>query len=175
VTTGHHSRGLLTISFRPARPSEVEYLRALVVRSMGHWAHPSGYLVEARQLMSLSAEDMRRDEAWVAVVDGAVAGFYRLSRADECAEIEEFHLEPPMIGRGIGRPMFQHATERARAVGARWLVWSTDTNALGFYLRMGGEITGTTPSGIAGGGATHVPAVGSSDAVTLAGAATLTR
>ena len=35
-------------------------------------------------------------------------------------------------------------------MGARWLVWSTDANALGFYLRMGGEITGTEPSGIAG-------------------------
>jgi hypothetical protein len=38
-----------------------------------------------------------------------------------------------MIGRGIGWRMFQHAAERAQAVGARWLVWSTDTNALGFY------------------------------------------
>ena len=139
-----------SISFRRALPSEAGSLRDLIVRSMGHWEHPSGYLVEARQLMSLSAEDLQRDEAWVSVVDGAVAGFYRLSRADECAEIEEFHLEPPVIGRGIGRRMFRHAAERARAVGARWLIWSTDTNALGFYLRMGSEITGTTPSGIAG-------------------------
>jgi GNAT superfamily N-acetyltransferase len=139
-----------SISFRRALPSEAGSLRDLVVRSMGHWDHPSAYLVEARQLMSLSAEDLHRDEAWVAVVDGAVAGFYRLSRADECAEIEEFHLEPPMIGRGIGRRMFQHAVEHARVVGAQWLVWSTDINALGFYLRMGGEITGTEPSGIAG-------------------------
>ena len=46
--------------------------------------------------------------------------------------------------------MFENASERARAVGARWLIWSTDTNALGFYLRRGSEITGTTPSGIAG-------------------------
>jgi GNAT superfamily N-acetyltransferase len=99
--------------------------------------------------MSLSVEDLRRDEAWVVLVDGAVAGFYRLSRAGDLAEIEEFHQESPMIGRGIGRRMFEHAAERARAGGARGS-WSTDSNALGFYLRMGGEITGTTPSGIAG-------------------------
>jgi GNAT superfamily N-acetyltransferase len=117
---------------------------------MRYWDHPRGYLAEARRLMSLSAEDLRRDEAWVLLVDETIAGFYRLSRARERAEIEEFHLEPPMIGRGIGRRMFEHAAERARAGGARWLVWSTDSNALGFYLHMGGEITGTTPSGIAG-------------------------
>jgi GNAT superfamily N-acetyltransferase len=139
-----------SVSFRRALPSEADALRDLVVRSMGHWDHPPGYLAEARRLMSLSADDLRRDEAWVALVDAAVAGFYRLSRANEGAEIEEFHLEPPMIGRGVGRRMFEHAAERARAVGARWLVWSTDSNALGFYLRMGGEITGTTPSGIGG-------------------------
>lgn len=136
--------------FRRALASQAGELRDLIVRSMGHWDHPPGYLVEAGQLMSLSAEDLRRDEAWVTLVDGAVAGFYRLSRADDRCEIEEFHLEPPMIGRGIGRRMFQHAAERARATGARWLVWSTDGNALGFYLRMGGEVTGTEPSGIAG-------------------------
>jgi GNAT superfamily N-acetyltransferase len=139
-----------SMSFRRALPSEAGALRDLVVRSMRYWDHPPGYLAEARRLMSLSAEDLRRDEAWVLLVDDAAAGFYRLSSSDKCAEIEEFHLEPPMIGRGIGRRMFEHAAERARAGGARWLVWSTDANALGFYLRMGGEITGTTPSGIAG-------------------------
>lgn len=139
-----------SISFRRAQASEARALRDLIVRSMRYWDHPPGYLAEARRLMSLSAEDLRRDEAWVLLVDEAVAGFYRLSRAGETAEIEEFHLEPPMIGRGIGRRMFEDAAERARAGGARWLVWSTDSNAFGFYLRMGGEITGTTPSGIAG-------------------------
>ncbi len=139
-----------SVSFRRALPSEADAVRDLIMRSMGHWDRPAEFLLEAGRLMSLSAEDLRRDEAWVAVVDGAVAGFYRLSRADDRFEIEEFHLEPPMIGRGIGRRMFRHATERARAGGGRWLVWTTDSNALGFYLRMGGEITGTEPSGIDG-------------------------
>jgi GNAT superfamily N-acetyltransferase len=117
---------------------------------MGHWDRAPGYLDEAAELMSISAEDLRRDEAWVVLLHDAVAGFYRLSRMDECFEIEEFHLEPAMIGRGIGRRMFEHGTERARAAGARWLEWSTDDKALGFYKRMGGEITGTEPSGIDG-------------------------
>lgn len=139
-----------SVSFRRALPAEAGSLRDLIVRSMGHWDHPPGYLVEARRLMSLSAQDLRRDAAWVVLIDRAVVGFYRLSLTDDRAEIEEFHLEPPIIGRGIGRRMFRHAVAHARAAGARWLVWSTDANALGFYLRMGGEITGTTPSGIAG-------------------------
>lgn len=138
------------VSFRRALPSEAEAARELILRSMGHWDHPPGYLEEAARLSTLSAEDLRRDDAWMVLVDDAVAGFYRLSRADDSAEIEEFHLEPSVIGRGIGRRMFDHAAERAGASGARWLVWSTDAHSLGFYLRMGGEITGTEPSGIDG-------------------------
>ena len=141
----------LDVSFRRARPDEAGAIRELIVRSMGHWDHPPEYLEEARELMGLSGEDLERDEAWMVLADGRVSGFYRLSRAEtSAAEIEEFHLEPPMIGRGIGKRMFEHASERARAIGTRWLVWSTDANALGFYVRMGGEITGTEPSGIEG-------------------------
>lgn len=146
-----HGQQPVEIVFRPPRPGEAAAIRELIVRSMGHWEHPPGYLEEARELMTLSADDLERDEAWVVLADGAVAGFYRLSRANaSAAEIEEFHLEPPMIGRGIGRRMFKHALERARTMGARQLVWSTDANAFGFYLRMGGEVTGSERSGIEG-------------------------
>ena len=126
-------------------------MRDLIVRSMGYWDRPPGYVEEARELMTLSGADLARDDAWVVLVNGAVAGFYRLSRADvSAAEIEEFHLEPPMIGRGVGRRMFEHACDAARGMGVSQLVWSTDANTVGFYARMGGEITGTTPSGIEG-------------------------
>jgi GNAT superfamily N-acetyltransferase len=138
------------VTFRRAMPSEAEAMRDLVMRSMGHWDRPPEYLAAAAELMELSADDLRRDEAWVALAGGAIAGFYRLSRAGDRFEIEEFHVEPPMIGRGIGRAMFAHACERARGAGGRWLVWSTDANALGFYRHLGGEVTGTEPSGIEG-------------------------
>ena len=116
---------------------------------MTHWGHPLTYLEQARDLMSLSAEDLERDEAWVLLVEGAVAGFYRLSHQGDSAEIKEFHLEPRRIGHGLGRRMFEHAVARARQIGARWLTWTTDRNALGFYLRMGAKVTGTEPSSIA--------------------------
>ena len=117
---------------------------------MGYWNHPPEYLAQAAGLMDLNAEDLRRDEAWIAESSGEIAGFYRLSRADVRFEIEEFHLEPPMIGHGIGRQMFEHAVARATNAGGRWLVWSTDANALGFYRHMGGQVAGIEQSGIDG-------------------------
>lgn len=140
-----------TITFRRAHSGEAEAVREIVTRSMAHWDRSPAYLAQARELMSLSAEDLERDESWLVLAGAAVAGFYRISRVGAAvAEIEEFHLEPPMIGRGVGRRMFEHACEQARQMGARELIWSTDGHALGFYLRMGGQVTGTEPSGIAG-------------------------
>ena len=101
--------------------------------------------------MSLDADDLERDESWVVMsAGGELAGFYRLSEENAEAEIEEFHLEPAWIGRGVGRRMFEHAVHQARALGVRWLTWTTEANTLGFYLHMGGEITGLEPSGIEG-------------------------
>ena len=118
---------------------------------MGYWERPPGYLEAARALMGLDADDLERDEAWVATDErGGIAGFYRLSIEGGEAEIEEFHLEPAWIGGGVGRRMFEHAVQRARALGVRWLTWTTEANTLGFYRHMGGEVIGQEPSGIEG-------------------------
>ena len=77
-------------------------------------------------------------------------GFYRISLAGESAEIEEFHLEPDRIGQGFGRMLFEHAVRRAKERGVKRLEWSCDEYPLGFYLAMGGQITGSIPSGVTG-------------------------
>ena len=127
------------LTLRRARPSEATAVRELIARSMGHWDRPPAYLAEAVSLMSLSGEDIQRDEAWV-LDDGAqIVGFVRVSAAGADAEIEELHLEPAWIGRGLGRRLFEWALAAAQTLGADRLIWSTDRYALGFYLAMGGS------------------------------------
>lgn len=81
-----------SVSFRPRWPPKST---RFAISSFGRWGMGSSTRVPCRGPPadeSLGRGDLRRDEAWVTLVDGAVAGFYRLSRAGECAEIEEFHL-----------------------------------------------------------------------------------
>jgi GNAT superfamily N-acetyltransferase len=138
------------MQIRGARGAEVDDLRRLIVESMAYWEHGPAYLAAAQELMSLDADDMARDEAFVLEVDGERAGFCRVSVNGTVAEIEEMHLRPGWIGQGYGRDLFEHAAQRAAARGAHVLRWSTERNALGFYRRMGGRVVGTEPSGIAG-------------------------
>ena len=117
---------------------------------MGHWDRGPAYLAEATALMSLDADDLARDESFVLTVGAEIVGFTRVSLTDRSAEIEELHVRPRWIGHGFGRALFEHVAECARERGADVLRWTVDRYALGFYLRMGGRIIGTEPSGIAG-------------------------
>ena len=124
--------------------------RAIITRSMSVWSRDAAYLAEAVELMSLGAEALERDEAWILEDEGDAIGFYRISLAGESAEIEEFHLEPDRIGQGFGRQMFEHAVGRAKARAVRRLEWSCNEYALGFYVAVGGQVTGSVPSDIEG-------------------------
>ena len=118
---------------------------------MAYWPHDDPYLAQANRLLSLGAEDLERDEAWVLEREGNPAGYYRLTLHGNLAEIEELFLEPEWIGHGIGRKLFEHAVTNARRCGCTRLEWETDANAAGFYLAMGGREIGTRPSGIESG------------------------
>jgi GNAT superfamily N-acetyltransferase len=135
---------------RRARPDEVEALRSLIAESMGHWDRSPAYLAEAISLMSLNADDVARDEAFVLVVGAEIAAFCRVSVTARSAEIEELHVRPHWIGHGYGRALFEHAALRAAQRRATVLRWSTDQHAAGFYEHMGGRSIGFEPSGIAG-------------------------
>jgi GNAT superfamily N-acetyltransferase len=117
---------------------------------MAHWPHDAAYLAEANRLLSLRADDLARDDAWVAEREGTPVGYYRMTRRGASAEIEELFVEPEWIGRGVGRRLFEHAAGTARGGGCERLEWDTDSHAVGFYHAMGGREIGTKPSGIAG-------------------------
>jgi GNAT superfamily N-acetyltransferase len=100
--------------------------------------------------MSLDAAGLERDEAWILEDDRAAIGYYRVSLGRERAEIEELFLEPERIGHGLGRALFEHCVSRVRELGIGRLEWACERDMIGFYTAMGGQITGTSPSGIAG-------------------------
>ena len=74
---------------------------------MAHWDRPAAYLDEARRLMSLSGEDIERDEAWVLDDRVQIVGFLRVSLSGADAEIEE------LISTGVVRSRARAATLRA--------------------------------------------------------------
>jgi GNAT superfamily N-acetyltransferase len=51
---------------------------------------------------------------------------------------------PNAMGKGVGRSLFIHALDRAKALGFRKLEIESDPNAEGFYQRMGAQRVGVS-------------------------------
>jgi ribosomal protein S18 acetylase RimI-like enzyme len=62
---------------------------------------------------------------------------YRLTGEPPEGELEDLWLDPELIGRGMGRRLFEHALRIASELGFDSLVIEADPNAEPFYLAMG--------------------------------------
>jgi GNAT superfamily N-acetyltransferase len=131
---------------RRARPEEAPALRALAHRSKAHWPYSPEFLAAVEPMLQLEPNDVAAQEVWVLELDGVVVGWHRITRHGDRAELEDLWLEPPVIGTGLGRFLFQHAVGVAAKGGATRMEWDADPFAVGFYRAMGGEEIGITPS-----------------------------
>lgn len=74
---------------------------------------------------------------------GRVLGFsVVLAIADGRCELDDLFVEPDRMRRGIGRILVHDVAARARAAGAQYVDVIANPNALGFYSRLGFEVTG---------------------------------
>lgn len=132
----------MTPTVRRARAGESTLLAALGVRSKAHWGYPAAYLTRFARTRGLDEQVLATNEVWVADRDGAACGFCTLLHRADRVVLDDLWVDPPEIGRGTGRLLFEHARARAGAAGARVLEWDADPHAVGFYAHMGATVVG---------------------------------
>jgi L-amino acid N-acyltransferase YncA len=123
-----------------------------------------------------TAEDVARRyfldagvRAWVAEIDGRVAGMYKLvpnhpGLGDHVANAS-FMVAPDAAGRGLGRALAEHCLDEARRAGFRAMqfnfVVSTNVRAVRLWQSLGFRVVGTLP------GAFRHGALGEVDALVM--------
>ena len=136
----------MTPSIRRARPDEAPALRDLAHRSKAHWPYSAEFLAAVEPMLQLDAQDVTEHQVWVLELDGVVTGWHRVTLHGERAELEDLWLEPPVIGTGLGRLLFEHAIGVAEAAEATVMEWDAEPYAEGFYRAMGAEEIGRSRS-----------------------------
>lgn len=142
-----HSEVVTDIRLRPALPAEAPAISELALRSKSHWGYSAEFLDSVRGELTIPPELCDGVRVVIAERDGALLGFHRLSGEPPEGALESLFLDLPAIGTGVGRLLFHDAADRARQLGLSSLVIDADPGAEPFYLHMGAERIGETPSG----------------------------
>lgn len=132
---------------RRARPVEAGPLSELAFRSKAHWGYDDEFMRACRATLEVTTEFMSRADVYVAEVAGRVAGFYSLTPWNADLELYHFFVDPPAMGNGVGRRLWDDAVRRASELGHSRLLIQSDPYAEGFYLKLGAERIGEVPSG----------------------------
>jgi GNAT superfamily N-acetyltransferase len=135
------------IAIRTARPGEGESLSALCVRSKAHWGYDAAFMAKCAAALGVSEAEIAAGHVLVAVdAGGPTIGVASVVPDGETADLDLMFVDPPAIGGGAGRMLFEAAAGLARRLGARRLTILADPNAAAFYERMGARFLRNAPS-----------------------------
>jgi len=135
------------VQVRSAKPGESPNLTALCVRSKAHWGYDAAFMKLSAVTLAVGEDDIAAGRVLVAVDDAnRVIGVACVLPEGETSDLDALFIDPPAIGSGAGRALFDAAVGLARRQGARRMTILADPNAAAFYERMGARYLRNAPS-----------------------------
>ena len=132
---------------RPARAGEGASLTQLCVRSKAHWGYDAAFMERSAATLVVSEADIAAGRVLVAFdAAGRTVGVAGVVPEGETADLDVMFVDPPAIGSGAGRALFEAAVVLARRLGSRRMTILADPNAAAFYERMGARFVRNAPS-----------------------------
>jgi GNAT superfamily N-acetyltransferase len=133
-----------------AKPEDAAALTEIAFAAKRHWGYPEVWIQGWKEVLTIKPEFIARNEAYVACLDGQSVGFYALVNAKDRVSLEHLWVLPSAMGQGIGRALFRHAVERAKALGVEAIEIESDPNAERFYEQMGARRVGVNVTDVDG-------------------------
>ena len=135
------------MAIRAAQVGEATKLTALCVRSKAHWGYDAEFMRRSAVSLRVSSADIALGRVLVAVdVKDRALGVASVIPEGDCADLDLFFIDPPFMGRGVGRALFKAAVQAAYMIDAKTLTILADPNAAAFYERMGARFLRSAPS-----------------------------
>lgn len=135
---------LLKFSVSPACPEDATALTRVAHAAKSHWGYPDRWMTLWRSQLTIQAQDLAAQPAFVARDGDRLLGFCAVSLRGDLASLEHLWVLPEAMGCGVGRALFEQAVAFARRQGAMALEVESDPHAIGFYQRMGCQLVGET-------------------------------
>lgn len=139
-----------TMQIVPAKAQDADALTEIAFAAKRHWGYPERWIQNWREILTMRPEFIAANVSYSAVEDGRTIGFYLLTAESDGMHLDHLWIRPFAMGRGVGRALFEHAMEQARALGFPGIKIEADPNAEGFYRHMGARRIGTNVTEIEG-------------------------
>lgn len=140
----------MTSAIRSARPSEARELSRLAYDAKASWGYPAEWLDAWREELTITEDYVERNLVFVADTGDGLAGVAALERVRGEAVLEHVWVAAGYQRQGVGDALVRHVLAVAREAGDRIVRVTSDPQALGFYERLGGRVTGRVPAPMPG-------------------------
>ncbi len=131
---------------RKARLGEEDYLSDLAIRSKSVWGYSEEYLEACRPHLKIDQEYISKWPVFILEEDNRIMGFYSLKIVNHEPRLDNLWIEPSHLKHGIGKQLFKHATNTAKALGWASFRLAGEPGAVAFYEKMGANVIGTIQS-----------------------------
>ncbi len=125
-----------------AVPSDSDRLIAIAIEAKAHWGYAPDWMAAWGRLLQLPAAYMEENLVYKGMANGRIAGWYAVVLEQSHGLLDHLWGLPRSMGQGIGRRLFTHAMELAKASGIARLELEADPHAVGFYEHMGAKVIG---------------------------------
>ena len=125
------------MEIRRAIPQDAPVLTEIAFAAKRHWGYPERWIQGWKGVLTIRPEFIVTHETHIAMVRRDPVGFYALVQRNNRMAMEHLWVLPNAMGQGVGRALFTHAVQRAKAFGVEAIEIECDPNAEGFYERMG--------------------------------------
>lgn len=132
---------------RPIREEELGEASRVCLRSKAYWGYDDAFMAACVSELTLTKKDIEKDAVVIATDEKVIAGVAQVSHGEAGCFLEKLFVDPPRMGKGVGRELFHWAVGHAEALGPPEMIVEADPDAVPFYERMGCVKAGTAPSG----------------------------
>ena len=120
------------IDIRQAKPTEIDALTAICHRSKAHWGYDRDFMERSRDALTVRPEQVEAGDVLVAELDGVAVAVAAIAPDQDGYEIDQFFVDPPAMGRGVGVHLFRAVLAHAKDRGIATLSILSDPNAQAF-------------------------------------------
>jgi GNAT superfamily N-acetyltransferase len=132
---------------RAPNVEELPALSELCMRSKAVWGYDAAFMAACLKELTFVPGELVSSRIAVAARRECVLGVAQVRMVGCDADLQKLFVEPAALRSGVGKALFDWATDAAREMGASRMIIEADPDAAPFYRRLGARDVGLAPSG----------------------------